>query len=88
VRTHPANHLILHGVTRAIVLKLAAELQLTIEEEPFDLANLRSADEVFITGTTAEITPVIEIDHQPIANGSVGPITRKLQEAFERKFID
>jgi D-alanine transaminase len=87
VRTHPANHLILHGVTRALVLKLAAELELTIEEEPFDLADLRSADEVFITGTTVEITPVIEIDHQPVANGLIGSITRKLQEAFERNFL-
>jgi D-alanine transaminase len=87
VRTHPANHLILHGVTREIVLKLAEELELAIEETPFDLADLRSADEVFITGTTAEITPVIEIDHQPIANGLIGPITRRLQKAFERKFL-
>jgi D-alanine transaminase len=87
LRTHPANHLILHGVTRAIVLKLAAELEIPIEEEPFDLAMLRSADEVFITGTTVEITPVTEIDHQLIANGLIGPITRKLQEAFERKFL-
>jgi D-alanine transaminase len=87
VRTHPANHLILHGVTRAVVLKLAAELELTVVEEPFDLTDLCSADEVFITGTTVEITPVIKIDHEPIANGQMGPITRKLQEALERKFL-
>jgi D-alanine transaminase len=87
VRTHPANHLILHGVTRAVVLKLAVELNLPIIEEAFDLDELRSADEVFITGTTVEITPVVEIDHRKVADGSIGPITRQLQEAFERSFL-
>jgi D-alanine transaminase len=87
LHTHPANHLILHGVTRAIVLKLAAELELTIVEEAFDLKTLLTADEVFITGTTVEITPVIAIDHQQVADGLIGPVTLQLQEAFERKFL-
>jgi D-alanine transaminase len=87
IKTHPANHLILHGVTRAIVLKLAVDHKLPIIEEPFDLDELRSADEVFITGTTVEITPVIEINHQKVAEGNIGPITQQLQEAFERRFL-
>jgi D-alanine transaminase len=87
LHTHPANNLILHGVMRAIVLKLAIELMHPIMEEPFDLNALRTADEVFITGTTAEITPVIAIDQQKVANGTIGPITRQLQETFERKFL-
>jgi D-alanine transaminase len=85
--THPANHLILHGVTRAIVLKLAAELDIPVIEEPVNLEALRTADEVFITSTTAEVTPIIQIDHHNVANGSIGSITRQLQEAFERKFL-
>jgi D-alanine transaminase len=85
--THPANHLILHGVMRAIVLKLAAEMEIPIIEEPFNLEALRTADEVFITGTTVEVTPVIQIDFQKVADGSIGSITRQLQVAFERKFL-
>ena len=48
---------------------------------------LRAADEVFITGTTVEITPVVAIDQQKVADGIIGPITQQLQEAFERKFL-
>jgi D-alanine transaminase len=87
LHTHPANNLILHGVTRAIVLALALELELPILEEPFTLDALRTADEVFITGTTVEITPVVVIDQQKVADGFIGPITVQLQEAFERKFL-
>jgi D-alanine transaminase len=87
LHTHPANNLILHGVMRAIVLKLAIELGHPIMEEPFDLDALRTADEVFITGTTVEITPVIAINRQKVADGAIGPITQQLQEAFERKFL-
>ncbi|QGQ97368.1 D-amino-acid transaminase [Paenibacillus psychroresistens] len=87
LHTHPANNLILHGVTRAIVLALARELELPILEEPFTLDALRSADEVFITGTTVEVTPVVAIDQQKVADGVIGPITERLQEAFELKFL-
>jgi D-alanine transaminase len=87
LHTHPANNLILHGVMRAIVLTLAIELKLPILEEAFDLEALRSADEVFITGTTVEVTPVIAINQLKIAGGAIGPITLQLQEAFERKFL-
>jgi D-alanine transaminase len=83
VRTHPANHLILHGVTRAIVLRAAQKLELPVLEEPFDLEALLAADEVFITGTTVEVTPIIEVDGRMIADGKLGPITQRLQEAFE-----
>lgn len=81
--THPANHLILHGITRAVILKLAFRLNLSVREEPFTLDELRYADEVFITSTTAEVTPVIELDGVPVADGKPGPVSRRLQEAFE-----
>ncbi|MCZ8514359.1 D-amino-acid transaminase [Paenibacillus filicis] len=82
--THPANNLILHGITRAVVLRLANELEIAAEERPFTLSELMEADEVFITGTTAEITPVIAVDGATIGGGTSGPVTRKLQQAFER----
>ncbi|MEK3909674.1 D-amino-acid transaminase [Paenibacillus sp. FSL H7-0331] len=82
--THPANNLILHGITRDVVLKLARQLQLEVHETPFLLDELKLAEEAFITGTTVEITPVISIDNVPIAQGFPGPITRQLQQAFRK----
>lgn len=84
IRTHPANHLILHGVTRKVVLRLAREADIPVRETAFTLDELRDADEVFITGTTVEVTPVVSVDGQPVATGRPGPVTRALQQAFER----
>ncbi|WP_010274702.1 D-amino-acid transaminase [Paenibacillus senegalensis] len=83
IYTHPANHLILHGITRNVVLKLAKEINREVREEAFSSKFLARADEVFITGTTTEITPVTTIDQKPVGNGRPGPITRQLQAAFE-----
>jgi D-alanine transaminase len=82
IYTHPANHLILHGVTRAVVLRLAKELNMEAKEEPFSAARLMEADEAFITGTTVEITPIVQIDGKPVGGGKPGPVTRLLQEHF------
>lgn len=84
ITTHPANHLILHGITRAVVLRLSHGLGLSVKEIPFTLDELRAANEVFITGTTVEVTPVISIDGAPVADGKPGPNTRKLQHEFEK----
>lgn len=83
VYTHPANHLILHGITRAVVLKLANRLEIPVHEHAFTLDELANADEVFITGTTVEVTPVVSIDNRPIAQGTSGPVTKRLRQAFE-----
>ncbi|WP_248925042.1 D-amino-acid transaminase [Paenibacillus hamazuiensis] len=82
--THPANHLILHGITRMVTLRLAHEFGIPVLEEPFAVQDLRLADEAFITGTTAEITPVVRIDGKPVKDGVPGPITKRLQDAFEQ----
>ncbi|NQX66319.1 D-amino-acid transaminase [Paenibacillus alba] len=84
--THPANHLILHGITRAVVLRLAHSLKINVKEQAFTTEQLLLADEAFITGTTVEITPILQIDGKPIANGSPGPLTQTLQREFERTF--
>lgn len=86
LRTHPANHLILHGITRAVVLELARGLGIQVREEAFGLDELREAEEVFITGTTVEVTPIVRIDGQPIGSGEPGIVTRRLQTAFEATF--
>jgi D-alanine transaminase len=82
--THPANNLILHGITRGVVLRLARSLGIEVKEEAFTLNEMMSADEAFISGTNAEITPIIEIDGSQVKGGSPGLVTRQLQQAFEQ----
>jgi D-alanine transaminase len=68
IYTHPANHYILHGITREVVLKLADDEGIQSEQRPFTLEDLYGADEAFICGTSVEITPIISIDNQPVGN--------------------
>lgn len=81
--THQANNLILHGITRMVVLQLAGELNIPCVEEEVNLDQLRGADEVFISSTSAEITPVVRVDGAAVGRGVPGAITRRLQEAFQ-----
>ncbi len=74
---------ILPGITRHTVIKLAQnELGIETLERPVDRGELYSAEEVFLTGTAAHVTPVSEIDHRQIGNGEIGEITRKLQKIY------
>lgn len=82
--THPATNLILNGITRQKVLEIGHRLELRVKEEQFSAKELLAADEVFITGTTTDIIPVIKIDEQEIGAGSPGSITLSLQEAFNK----
>ncbi|MFY3792243.1 D-amino-acid transaminase [Ureibacillus sp. MALMAid1270] len=83
--THPANNFILKGITRTVVLECANEIGLPVKEEAFTKAETLEMDEVFVTSTTSEVTPVISIDDVKIAEGKVGEWTRKLQAQFETK---
>lgn len=83
LHTHPANNLILHGISRAAVIRLAKELGLKVDETAFRREDIYTADEAFLTGTTTEICPVTHVDSRPIGNGRPGAVTRQLQEAFE-----
>jgi D-alanine transaminase len=85
--THPADNLILPGITRQVVLEQARALGIPVQEAAFSLEELYSADEVLITGTTTEVTPVILIDETPIAGGQPGPITRQLQREYQTLFM-
>jgi branched-chain amino acid aminotransferase len=80
--TPPAAASILVGITRDTVFELAADLGLKIIEQALPRELLYLSDEVFMTGTAAEITPVRSVDRRPIGNGSRGPITAALQEKF------
>ena len=76
---------ILVGITRDTVMTLAKnELGMEVVERPIDRAELYAASECFLTGTAAHLSPVAEIDHRPIGNGGVGPVTAKLQEQYNR----
>ncbi|MFS0837673.1 D-amino-acid transaminase [Paenibacillus sp. 1P03SA] len=83
VKTHPADHHILRGVTRTLVLRLAEELGIAVREEAFTAEELAAAEEVFITSTGSEVMPVVLLDGSPIGDGRPGPVTRRLQQAFE-----
>ncbi len=80
--THPATRRVLGGITRAVVLELAAEAGVGVREEAFDVAVLAAADEVFLTGTTTDVSAVVAVDGKPIAGGEPGPITRRLRGAL------
>lgn len=81
--THPASNQILHGISRNAVLELARELGIPVRERPIPAGELAHASEVFFTGTTAEIRPTVRLDGRPVGDGKVGPVARRLHEAFE-----
>jgi branched-chain amino acid aminotransferase len=72
----------LPGITRDSILTIAKGLGIPVHEQSISRGNLIEADEVFLSGTAVEVTPVREVDDRIIADGKPGPITRKLQEAF------
>lgn len=80
--TPPLSGAILDGITRDSVLTLAHDLGIPADERPLSRDQLYMADEVFLTGTAAEITPVREIDDRTIGSGQPGPITQKLQATY------
>ncbi|SHK18985.1 branched-chain-amino-acid transaminase [Thermocrinis minervae] len=74
---------ILEGITRkAVIMLLKKELVMEVIERPVARSELYVADEIFLTGTAAEITPVVEVDNRKVGNGEIGPITRELQEIY------
>jgi len=83
--THPKTNLILPGITRDVVLELAAEEGIEIEERAIAVEELATAEELFFTGTTGEVRPCVEVDGKSVGDGAVGPVTRRLSDAFLRR---
>ncbi len=81
LRTTPLSS-VLPGITRASIITIAKNLGYSVEEERFTRDELYIADEVFFTGTAAEITPVREVDDRKIGKGRPGPVTKSLQSKF------
>ena len=82
VYTPPAFLGILEGITRQTVMDLLVGLGIEIVEKVFTRFDLYTADESFLTGTAAEVIPMVKLDDRGIADGKPGPITRKLEKAF------
>lgn len=82
VRTPATSSAILAGITRDTAIQLLGEQGVEVIEAPIARDELYTADEVFLTGTAAEITPVREIDHRKVGRGEAGPVTRRVQEAY------
>ncbi len=80
--TPPATDNILEGITRACVLKIATDNGIPTAIRQVDRTELYIADEVFLCGTGAQISPVTSIDHRAIGNGERGPITAKVSETY------
>ncbi len=82
VKTTPSGASILDGITRSSVLQILRDQKRVVTEQKFTRDELYLADEVFLTGTAAEITPVREVDDRAIGAGKPGPVTAKIQEIF------
>jgi len=80
--TRPLSNDILHGITRAAVLRLAAEAQMEIEERLFTIDEAKEADEAFTTSASAFVMPVVEIDGVQLGDGTPGPIAKRLREIY------
>jgi len=80
--TPPVGNSVLPGITRASVITLCEEMKIQVREQMIPREMLYIADEVFFTGTAAEISPLRSIDRIKVGKGSRGPITKKLQEEF------
>ncbi|PTY80074.1 D-amino-acid transaminase [Heyndrickxia sporothermodurans] len=83
--TRPVSNLILNGITRQVIIKLCQENGISFKEEIFTIDDLLEADEVFISSTTSEVMPIIQVNEKVISTGKPGKITRKLQQLFQQK---
>jgi D-alanine transaminase len=90
ILTAPNSNAILPGITRGLLLRLAAEAGVPVRERVLKRAELPEVSELFLTGTTSEVMPIVRVDSQQIDTGKPGPITRRLQEAYTsaiRRFL-
>ncbi len=80
--THQADHHILGGITREVVLRLARKAGIKVLEQPFSMTDVKQAAEAFLTSTSANVLPVVHVDGLKIGTGKPGNVTRKLQELY------
>ena len=81
VTRHLSTH-ILHGITRAALMRYAAEVQMKVEERPFTIHEAQAAQEAFITSAGSLLCPVVSVDGVAIGTGRPGPISQKLRALY------
>jgi branched-chain amino acid aminotransferase len=84
LQTPPLSSAVLGGITRDSVLRIARDQGIPVKEEKFTRDAMYLADELFMTGTAAEVTPVREVDNRRVGRGEPGPVTKKLQDTYFR----
>jgi D-alanine transaminase len=82
LRTHPCDDHILPGITRSILSELARELNVDLDETPIQASDIPLLSELFLSGTTTDVMPVVTLDDKPVGNGKPGEMTRKLQRVL------
>jgi D-alanine transaminase len=83
LRTHPIDNHILPGITRSVLCQLAAEVGIGVNEAPIRESELPRLQELFLTGTTTDVMPIVSLDGKAVGKGTPGELTRKLQRALE-----
>ena len=82
LRTHPCDNHILPGITRSVLRDLAREVNVELEETPIRVEEIPDLSELFLTGTTTDVMPVVTLDDRPVGKGKPGELTRKLQSVL------
>ena len=85
LRTHPLSPLILPGVTREVLLEIAREQGIPVREEAFSAKELFELDELFVAGTTTDVTPLVQVDGRKIGSGAPGPVSKQLYAGLQAR---
>ncbi|GAB4393816.1 MAG: D-amino acid aminotransferase [Gammaproteobacteria bacterium] len=80
--THPLEQCILGGVTRDLVIQLARDAHIMVHEQPIPESNLYDADEIWITSSSREIRPVVQLNQQPVGSGKAGPLWHQMIQHY------
>jgi D-alanine transaminase len=82
LRTHPSDTHILPGITRSVLRDLAHEVDIDVDERPITVEEIPRLSELFLTGTTTDVMPIVSLDDKPVGKGKPGELTRKLQKVL------
>jgi D-alanine transaminase len=85
LRTHPLGPFILPSITRELILEIAREQKVPVSEKPFTKTELFAMDEVFVSGTTTDVTPIVDIDGKKISSGNPGPVSKQLYAGLQSR---
>lgn len=82
LRTHPCDNHILPGITRSVLQDLARGLKIALDETPIKAAEIPKLSELFLTGTTTDVMPIVKLDDRPVGKGKPGELTKRLQKVL------